>query len=234
MDQFHDMLDGSHLRTVHLWNHPWRVGACEYWFHVCTSFREIFETCHLVAVGKMVPRKTKEAMKLYETYILILITNALATFFWRICRCRCGVVGTLLDFCAREASNLDLQRHASPGWFVGMFLGFPGSNGTLLEDARMRTYYYNHNVYNHTIYLQYVWLAVAAGYVSFPGFPRPGISLSYLPFSTYLRCRILCELIIPLGMHLGTHRHGVGRDRNGAEILNPCFCRGRCHVWLIF
>lgn len=29
----------------------------------------------------MGPRKTKEAMKLYETYILILITNALATFF---------------------------------------------------------------------------------------------------------------------------------------------------------
>ena len=98
----------------------------------------------LGSCGKNGPRKTKEAMKLYETYILILITNALATFFGRICRCRCGVGETLMDSCAREASNLNLQRYASPGWFVGMFLGFPGSNGTLLEDARMRIYY-NHN-----------------------------------------------------------------------------------------
>ena len=63
----------------------------------------------------MGPRKTKEAMKLYETYSLILITNAFATFFWRICPFRCGVVETLMDFCAREASNLNLPRYASPG-----------------------------------------------------------------------------------------------------------------------
>ena len=120
-------------------SHLWRAGTCEYWFHVCTSFREIVETRHLVAVGKMGQGRPRKRWNLYFD-----ITNALATFFWRSCRCRCGVVETLLDFCARETSNLDLQRYASPGWFVGMFLGFPGSNGTLLEDARMRIYY-NHN-----------------------------------------------------------------------------------------
>ena len=58
---------------------------------------------------------------------------------------------------------------------------------------------------------------------SYVEFPRPGISLLIFAFfhvsGRISRCRILCELIIRLGMHLGTRRHGVGRDRSGPEIL---------------